>query len=105
MVDAPVGSRAGGRRALTLRQQESRAGLTLLSPTLLVVLVVVVLPVLWTVMLAFQRLRTARIRAGLFDFDFTLDNLQAVVTSNAFLEGLRNTLLYSVLGTTLSIGL
>jgi multiple sugar transport system permease protein len=105
MVDASVGTVAGRRRTRTLRQQEARAGLALLSPTLLVVLVVVVLPVLWTVVLAFQRLRTLRIRAGLFDFNFTLDNLQAVLTSSAFLEGLRNTLLYSVLGTALSIGL
>ena len=106
MADAAVGAGAGRRRrARTLAQQESRAGLALLSPTLLVVLVVVVLPVLWTIILAFQRLRTARIRRGLFDLNFTLDNIHAVVTSNAFLESLRNTLLYSVLGTTLSIGL
>jgi multiple sugar transport system permease protein len=89
----------------TLRQQESRAGLALISPTLVVVLFVVVLPLLWTVMLAFQRLRVARIRRALFEPEFTLNNLQSVLESSAFLEGLRNTLLYSVVGTALSIGL
>jgi multiple sugar transport system permease protein len=95
------------RRGPTLRQQESRAGMILISPTLIVVLVAVVLPVLWTILLAFQRIRVARLRRfGVFDPElFTFHNLQSVVTSSQFLEGLRNTLLYSVIGTVLSIGL
>jgi multiple sugar transport system permease protein len=93
------------RRRGTLRQQESRAGLVLLSPTLVIVLVAVVLPVLWTIALAFQQLRVARLRRALFDPQWTLGNFDNVLGSSAFLEGLRNTLLYSVVGTALSIGL
>jgi multiple sugar transport system permease protein len=102
---AAVGRARTRPRGPTLRQRESRTGLLLVSPTVLVVLVVVILPVLWTILLAFQRLRVARIRRlGVFDPElFTVRNLDSALTSTGFLEGLRNTLLYSVLGTGLSI--
>ena len=48
------------------------------------VLVIVVLPILWTVMLAFQDLRLIRLRtAGLFG-DYTVDNFVDVFTSPGF---------------------
>jgi len=103
-----VQTRSGRRRrGPTLRQQESRAGLALISPTLLVVVVAVILPVIWTVLLAFQRIRVARLRRfGFFDPElFTFHNIENVLTSSQFLEGLRNTLIYSIAGTVLSIGL
>ena len=64
-----------GRRG-TLAQQEARAGIALLSPTLIVVLVMVVLPILWTIVIAFQSLRLRNLRTRLFDFQFTLDNFE-----------------------------
>jgi multiple sugar transport system permease protein len=93
------------RRGRTLAQQEARAGLTLLSPTLIVVLVMVVIPILWTVVIAFQSLRLRNLRTRLFDFSFTLDNFETVLTSPGFLDALKVTLIYSVVGTALSIGL
>src|SRR5829696_7790892 len=93
------------RRGPTLAQQEARAGLALLSPTLIVVLVMVVIPILWTVVIAFQSLRLRNLRTRLFDFSFTLDNFETVLTSPGFLEALKVTLIYSVVGTALSIGL
>jgi multiple sugar transport system permease protein len=93
------------RRGRTLAQQEARAGLTLLSPTLIVVLVMVVIPILWTVVIAFQSLRLRNLRTRLFDFSFTLENFENVLTSPGFLEALKVTLIYSVVGTALSIGL
>ena len=107
MSDAVQTTSGRRRRGLTLRQQEARAGLLLISPTLLVVIVAVVLPVLWTIVLAFQRIRVARLRRfGIFDPElFTFTNIESVLTSSQFLEGLRNTLIYSVVGTVLSIGL
>jgi len=97
---------SGRRRRPTLRQQENRAGLALLSPTLVVVLVLVVLPILWTTVLAFQRIRLSTIRrVGLFDAEYTLRNFQTVLTSRGFLDALKTTLIYSVVGTTLAIGL
>ncbi|GAA0495374.1 transporter [Paractinoplanes deccanensis] len=87
---------AASRRVLTRRQRENRAGLAYLSPTLIVVLVVVVLPVLWTVMLGFQRIRLINLRrAGVFG-DYTLANLELVLTSPGFWSSLWTTLVYTI---------
>jgi multiple sugar transport system permease protein len=94
------------RRSRTLRQQEARAGLAMLSPTLIVVLAVVVLPILWTFLIAFQRLRLRDLRrSGIFGAELTLRNFETVLTSSGFLDALTTTLIYSVVGTALSIGL
>jgi multiple sugar transport system permease protein len=84
------------RRVLTRRQQENRAGLAYLSPTLIVVLVVVVLPVLWTVMLAFQRIRLINLRRAGFFGDYTFANIELVLTSPGFWSSLVTTLVYTI---------
>ena len=84
---------------------DARFGQLLLAPTLLIVLVVVVLPILWTVVLAFQDLRLIDLRRrGLFGA-FTLDNFAAVFGSRGFWTALRTTLLFSVVGTVSSIAI
>ena len=94
-----------GARSRTLAERDARFGQLLLAPTLLVVLVVVVLPILWTVVLAFQDLRLIDLRRrGLFGA-FTLDNFAAVFGSRGFWTALRTTLLFSVVGTVSSIGI
>nr|WP_221382236.1 sugar ABC transporter permease [Actinoplanes polyasparticus] len=99
----PTAGPSSGRKPLTRRQLENRAGLAYLSPTLVVVLVVVVLPIIWTVVLAFQRIRLVNLRrAGLFD-NFTLANLELVLTSPGFWSSLWTTLIYTVGATFLSI--
>ena len=101
----PTGQRPpAGKRALTRKQRENRAGLAYLSPTLVVVLVVVVLPILWTVMLAFQRIRLINIRRAGFFGDYTLANLELVLTSPGFWTSLWTTLVYTIGSTFLSIG-
>jgi multiple sugar transport system permease protein len=100
---AKSSSSPGGRRPLTRRQQENRAGLAYLSPTLIVVLVVVVLPILWTVMLAFQRIRLINIRRAGFFGDYTLANLELVLTSPGFWTSLWTTLVYTIGATFFSI--
>lgn len=106
MTLRPGRSRAGAPRRGprgTLRQQEARAGLALISPTLAVVLVVVVVPVLWTVMLAFQRVRLINIRqAGVFE-RYSLRNFARVFAEPGFWDVLWTTVIYSVLGTAASI--
>ena len=88
-----------------LRRAENRAGLLLVSPTFVLVLFVVVLPILWTIMLSFQRLRLISIRyAGVFG-DYTFDNFTSVFTDPGFWGSLGTTLVYSIAGTTLSIGI
>jgi multiple sugar transport system permease protein len=90
-------------KVLTRRQRENRAGLAYLSPTFIVVLVVVILPILWTIMLAFQRIRLINIRrAGVFG-QYTLANLDVVLHSPGFWSSLWTTLVYTVGGTVLSI--
>ncbi len=94
---------APGTKVLTRRQRENRAGLAYLSPTLIVVLVVVVLPILWTVMLAFQRIRLINLRrVGIFG-RYTLDNLELVLSSPGFWSSLWTTLVYTVGATFFSI--
>jgi multiple sugar transport system permease protein len=91
------------RRGRTLREQEGRAGLALISPTLVITLVVVVLPLLWAIMLAFQDVRLINIRqVGLFG-GYTLENFTYVLAEPGFWTALVNTMIYTVAGTGLSI--
>ncbi|WP_409074524.1 carbohydrate ABC transporter permease [Micromonospora chalcea] len=100
---APERPRRPGRRPLTLRRRESRAGLALVAPTLLVLLAVIGIPIVWTVVLAFQRVRLATLRkTGLFG-ELTLDNIGRVLHTPGFADTLWTTVLYSVGGTAGSI--
>ncbi|SCL27850.1 carbohydrate ABC transporter membrane protein 1, CUT1 family [Micromonospora rhizosphaerae] len=102
---SPVRERPGPgrRRPLTLRRRESRAGLALVAPTLLVVLAVIGIPIVWTVVLAFQRVRLATLRrTGLFG-EFTLANFDRVLHTPGFAETLWTTVVYSIGGTVGSI--
>ncbi|MBU8860575.1 MULTISPECIES: sugar ABC transporter permease [unclassified Micromonospora] len=100
---APERPRRPGRRPLTLRRRESRAGLALVTPTLLVVVAVIGIPIVWTVVLAFQRVRLATLRkTGLFG-ELTLDNIDRVLHTPGFADTLWTTVVYSVGGTAGSI--
>jgi multiple sugar transport system permease protein len=92
----------GTRRARDTRaRRESRAGLALVSPTVIVVLVMVVLPVLWALLLSFQRIRLLQIRRlDLIGGEYTLRNYDQLLSSSDFFEVVRTTLYYSVFGTT-----
>jgi len=85
-------------------QRDARFGYALLAPTLFVVVVVVVVPILWTVLLAFQDLRLIDLRRGLTG-EFTTENIADVFTSPGFWGALQTTLIFSVFGTIGSIGL
>ena len=88
------------RNKSTLRGQENRAGIVLVSPTLVIVLVVVVLPILWTIVLAFQNVRLVNIQSqGLFGH-WTLRNLDRVFSSPGFWSSLWTTVVYTI-GSTL----
>jgi multiple sugar transport system permease protein len=105
----PLRRRAPGdeRRARASRaRRESRAGLAFVSPTVVVVVVMVVLPVLWACLLAFQRVRLSGIRRlDVFGGEYTLRNFDLLFSSSQFLDVIKTTLLFSVLGTTGAIGL
>src|SRR5687767_1021739 len=94
---APTERRARGTRA----RRDSRAGLALVSPTVIVVVVMVVLPVLWALILSFQRIRLLQLRRlDLFGGEYTLRNYDLLLSSSDFLVTVRTTLYYSVFGTT-----
>jgi len=74
--------------------------MTLVSPTFIVVMVMVVLPVLWALILSFQRIRLLGIRnLDVLGGEYTLRNYDLLLGSSGFLSAIRTTLLYSVLGT------
>lgn len=89
----------------TLRKLEARTGRVLLSPTVLIVLAVVILPIIWAVLLAFQRVRLLNIRRAGIVGNYTLDNFERVLTSPGFWDSLWTTVVYTVGATASSIGL
>lgn len=98
-----VPTRRRGTR--TLARRDALTGLALVSPTLLIVLVVVVLPLLWSVLIAFQRLRLINIgRQGPFE-DLTFDNFVRVLGSDTLWNSLGITFAYTAGSVVLSISL
>jgi multiple sugar transport system permease protein len=95
------------RRARTTRaRRDSRAGMALVSPTVIVVFAMVVLPVLWALVLSFQRIRLLQIRRlDVFGGEYTFRNYDLLFASPDFFDAARVTLLYSVLGTAGAIAL
>jgi multiple sugar transport system permease protein len=95
-LQAPAPARARDTRA----RRDARAGLALVSPTVIVVLVMVVLPVLWALLLSFQRIRLLQIRRlDLLGGEYTLRNYDLLFSSSDFFSAIRVTLFYSVFGT------
>ncbi len=84
-------------------RNDNRDGLLMVLPTVVIVLAVIVVPVLWNVVLSFQRLTLLDIRdAGPFQ-DGTLENFRRVFTGPGFWRSMLNTVVYSVLSTAGSI--
>ncbi|WP_338693036.1 sugar ABC transporter permease [Streptomyces sp. Q6] len=102
---APARGARRERRPLTASRREGRAGLAFVSPTFVVVLVVVVLPILWTVLLAFQHAKLVDIQGmGLFGH-WSLANFEQVFDSAGFWSSLGTTLLYTIGATFGSVAL
>ncbi|PRY00953.1 carbohydrate ABC transporter permease [Allonocardiopsis opalescens] len=88
---APRGARPGGRA-----RQEDIQGRLLVSPTVVVVGLVVLLPFLAVVVLAFQDLRLIDIpRITPADLEVTFDNFATVLSSAGFWTALRTTVVYA----------
>ncbi len=85
-------------------KEDARVGLALITPTVVIVAVVVVLPILWTVSLAFQKVRLLNLRTTGVLGDYNLDNFTEVITSPGFIDALVTTLTYSVFGTAGAVG-
>lgn len=103
--EQPPRPRRRGRPASSRARQDARTGLALISPTFVIVLVMVVLPILWTVSLAFQQVRLLNLRNTSIIGEYSLENFTDVLTSDGFLEALTTTLVYAVGGTFSAIAL
>ena len=92
------------RRKSGLARRESRLGVALILPTVLVVGLLVIFPLLWNISLSFQQARLINIReVSLVGFEPTLNNYGTVIGSSDFWPVLRTTFIYSVAGSVLSI--
>lgn len=101
---APAARPPSLRRGRSARSRsDQRTGLALITPTFVIVLVAVVLPILWTVSLSFQSARLLNLRRVGFIGEFQLGNYVEVLSSSGFLGALGTTLFYSVGGTALAI--
>ncbi|MDE9365221.1 sugar ABC transporter permease [Luteipulveratus sp. YIM 133132] len=88
-----------------LRRKENRDGLLMVGPTVVIVVAVVVIPVLWNIVLAFQHLSFLEIRDASPFRPFTLDNFREVLGARGFWASLRTTVVYSIGATLGSIAL
>ena len=95
--------RQRGRRTLT--QRDARLGLALMSPTLLIVVAIVVFPLLWSILISFQQLRLIEIGRADFFRPLTLANFERVLGSGALWSSLGTTLVYTTGSVVLSISL
>lgn len=86
-------------------REDRRTGYLLISPTFVIVAVMVVLPIVWTFSLAFQDVRLLNLRNTGFFGTYSLDNFVTVLTSSGFVDALVTTLIYSIAGTTCAVGL
>lgn len=90
------------RRSITERR-DNRAGLALVLPTTIIVIAVIIVPVVWNLVLAFQETSFTTIASnGLFN-PLTLRNFTAVLTDAGFWQSLGTTVVYSVFSTAGSI--
>ncbi|GIH16639.1 carbohydrate ABC transporter permease [Rugosimonospora africana] len=88
-----------------MRRSEARAGIGLIAPTVVIVIAVVVLPIIWSISLSFQRVRLLTLHSAGFFGQYSLENFKLVFTSQGFVSTLLTTVAYSVLGTAASIAL
>ena len=92
------------KRKSGLARRESRLGVALMIPTVMVIVLLVLLPLLWNIALAFQPARLINIQeVSLIGFEPTLRNFEIVLSDNDFWPVLRTTFVYTIGGTILSI--
>jgi multiple sugar transport system permease protein len=86
------------RRSVTARR-DNRAGIVLVLPVTIIVIAVIVVPVLWNVVLAFQETDFTTIATNGLANPFTLANFTAVLQDPAFWKSLGTTVIYSLFST------
>lgn len=90
-------------RRRSLAQRDARSGLLLITPTLVIVVAVVLVPLIWSLLIAFQRMRLINVgRTGLFD-NLTVANFGRVFGSDDLWDSLLTTVVYTAGSTFLAI--
>ncbi|GAB1511229.1 sugar ABC transporter permease [Actinophytocola sp. KF-1] len=83
--------------------RNARSGLLLMAPTLVIVAAVVLVPLVWSVLIAFQRVRLIGIgRTGLFE-NLTVANFARVFGSDTLWDTLLTTVVYTAGSTFLAL--
>jgi multiple sugar transport system permease protein len=92
------------RKKSGLQKRESRLGVTLMLPTVAVLLVLFFYPLVWNFALSLQPARLINIRdVSLVGFTPSLKNFELVLSDNEFWPVLRTTFVYTIGGSVLSI--
>ncbi|WP_350347403.1 sugar ABC transporter permease [Agromyces sp. G08B096] len=100
---APRGLRRG--RPPGRSRRDDRNGLLLTAPTLLVVLIASIIPLVLVVVFAFSEIRLVDIpRLGTEPIEWTLDNFRRALGNPSFWQALGTTLLYATLAMIGSVG-
>ncbi|WP_018157850.1 carbohydrate ABC transporter permease [Demetria terragena] len=86
-------------------RQENRDGLLMIAPTTIIIGIIIIVPILWNVVLAFQDSSLRTIAEEGLTGSPTLDNVIGVLTSRGFWSSLLTTVIYSVGATVGSIAL
>lgn len=94
-------------RIASMRQRVADLAYGLLLPTFIIVFIIVVFPMIWNLLLAFRPIRLRDLpNLSLFSLsDLTLDNFTRVLNQRDFMDTLIRTMVYTVSGTLLAIGL
>jgi multiple sugar transport system permease protein len=99
-----VATKRSRRKKSGLQKQESRLGVTLMLPTVLVLAVLFLFPLIWNFALSLQPARLINIReVSLIGFTPSLSNFELVLSDNEFWPVLRTTFIYTIGGSILSI--
>jgi multiple sugar transport system permease protein len=103
MTRTDEGGTAPPRRRMTLARRDARTGIGLITPTLVIVVAVVLVPLVWSLIIAFQRMRLINIgRTGLFE-NLTTANFARVFGSDDLWDSLVTTVAYTAGSTFLAI--
>ncbi len=88
-------TRRSSRRSVKGRR-EARTGLLLMSPTLLILIAVVIFPLLWSILISFQQLRLIQIGTADPFSAVSLDNFRLVARNGELWESLKTSAIYTV---------
>lgn len=92
-------------RPLSRSQRDNRNGLLLTTPTLVVVVLASIIPLILVVVFAFSEIRLVDIpRLGTEPIEWTLDNFRRALSNPSFWQALGTTLLYASLTMVGSVG-